>query len=273
MNPFKCADEMLYLDSSSGKGTFMFKLDGRVKILAAFLGILTTVTLGNWSLTLPFTLGCLSLAILSKVGVKQYLSRMVYPGLFAAFIALVQPFMFGETVLYSIDAGFINLKLYTEGVGYAMLIFSRIIAAVSILNLLTLTTPMAVLLEALAWLRVPKTMVTLTALMLRYIFLFIEEGTKIYRAQCSRGAYADTLGYMAKIRNYSLMGAALIEGSIRRSSGTYRAMLSRGYSEGSRLCQSKKLLPRDVIAGFLVLIFLFTILVADKTAGGTLWTL
>ncbi|MDP6613335.1 MAG: energy-coupling factor transporter transmembrane component T, partial [Candidatus Hydrothermarchaeota archaeon] len=92
-------------------------------------------------------------------------------------------------------------------------------------------------------------------------------------AQCSRGAYSDTLGYMAKIKNYSVMGAALIEGSIRRSSSTYRAMLARGYTEGSRLYQSKKVLPRDVIAGFLVLIFLFTILLADKTPGGAPWML
>lgn len=265
----KCADELLYLGSS--RGTFLFAMDGRVKILAAFLSIFTVVALSSWLLTLPFTLGCLFLAWLSKAGVKPYLTRMVYPGLFAAIIALVQPFVYGHTVLYSLDAGF-SIKLYSEGLDFAALLFTRIIAAVSILNLLTITTPLAVLLETFVWLRIPKTIVTITALMLRYVYLFIDEGTRIYRAQSSRGAFAGHLGYAAKLRNYSLLGAALIEGSLRRSNGTYLAMLSRGYNESSGLWEARKFLPRDLMAGLLVMMFLFTILALDKT-GGAPWSL
>jgi|TARA_B100002003_G_scaffold248643_1_gene282929 cobalt/nickel transport system permease protein len=264
MNPLQCADEFFNLDRNISKNSFLAKFDGRVKIIATFLGILTAVTLNNWILTIPFTIGCLILAIFSRVKINQYFFRMVYPIVFATFISVVQLFVFGNTIRYTIEINFITLNIFNEGIVFGTLLFFKIIAAVSLLNLLTLTTPMIGILEALVMLKVPKILVTITALMLRYVFLFIEEGTAIYRAQCSRGAYSSTQSYISKMRNYSLMAVALIEASLRKSSRTYQAMVSRGHNEDSVLFQSKKVKLPDIVAGFFIVTFFITIFIVDK---------
>ena len=62
-----------------------------------------------------------------------------------------------------------------------------VLAGVSLMLVLGLTTPLPRLLSALRWYRVPALLIEIGLLMYRYLFLFAEEATRMRQAQRLRG--------------------------------------------------------------------------------------
>ncbi|MFQ5976011.1 MAG: cobalt ECF transporter T component CbiQ [Candidatus Hydrothermarchaeales archaeon] len=244
----------------------LFKLDARVKVVIAVIGIFTSVLLKSWSITFLITAACLFLALSSKIPMKMYLERMAFPLVFGAFIAVVQPFTYGTKTQYVLNIGILSLPVYNEGISFGMLVFHRVLAAASLLNLLTLVTPIVSILDSLSWLKVPKLMIDLTALIMRYIFVLAEESRKISASMVSRLGFSKHLSYKERIKNYGILGGVLILKSSKRAENSYLAMRSRGYSVDSKFYSSinGKLPKRDLAIGTASAIFFLFLFISDK---------
>ena len=83
----------------------------------------------------------------------------------------------------------LNLAIYDVGINFGLLIFTRCLAAVSVLNLLILINPMEKILDALRWFHIPSVIVDTMMLMFRYISLISDETARIHKAQESRLGY------------------------------------------------------------------------------------
>jgi cobalt/nickel transport system permease protein len=99
--------------------------------------------------------------------------------------------------------------------------------------LLTGTTRFPDVLHALRHLRVPSVLITVTAFMYRYLFLLVDEATRLIRGRQSRSAYRrDQRGGLSvsqKARITGNMVGQLFIRSIDRSERVYNAMAARGY--------------------------------------------
>lgn len=245
-----CASEMLLLEKFSGsQNALLFRIDARAKVLGAFGGVFLAAFLGSWISAALVILLCFTLAPASKIPVKIYLSRMVFPLIFGGFVSMTQLLLYGEA-----------------GVSFGALLFARVLATASLLNLLSLTTPLTALLEALAWLRVPPIILDLTALMLRFVFLFARESSTIYAAMDSRLAFSHELPIKEKLRNFSALAGALLLKSLKRAENSYIAMLSRGYSPDSRFYfhHQRELPVRDLAFIALAVILFLGLFIGDK---------
>lgn len=268
INIQQCIEELIQIDRLSyiDEKPPLFKLDARVKVVVAIIGIFTATLLTSWSPALLIILLCLLLAWASKISPRMYLERMIFPFIFGAFIAMIQPFTYGTTTIHILNLSLISLPIYKEGITFGILIFSRVLAAASLLNLLTIVTPIISILDALSWLKVPRVMIDLTALIIRHIFVLAEESQKITTAMNSRMGFSKHLNYKERTKNYGILGGSLIIRSQKRAEKTYQAMLSRGYTLDSKFYTTKKqnLPNKDLAIGTITTMFFIILLISDK---------
>ena len=141
----------------------------------------------------------------------------------------------------------------------------RCLAAVAILYLLILVTPITDLMDSIAWFKVPSAILDTMMLMFRYISLLSEESNRIRKAQESRLGYSKKLGLFKKISNLGTLAGMLVARSFDRALQVGDAMVSRCYTGTSNMFYySKKRLPReDTLIGVLAIVGIIGILTID----------
>ncbi len=195
--------------------------DSRIKILISFLLITAMTVMKHWYLPIAISLVCIVFAAKLKV-IRDYGKKLIFPLALALFIFLTQSFTNGVN---AINLGIFSV--YSEGINYGFLIFSRVFASASILLLLAITTSESELLESLRWFRVPKTILEISSFMTRYIITFSNEGEKLRLAQESRCGFSRNLGFKDRMQNIACICGLLITRALAKSDDIYKAMLSR----------------------------------------------
>jgi cobalt/nickel transport system permease protein len=203
-------------------------IDQRTKVLLSFFLIISVTLMRHWYIPIFISAICLFFAIKHNV-TKNYINKLIFPVILTFFILLIQTFSYGMNAL-----SFGNGPIYEESFFFGLMIFSRVIASASILILLIVTTSEAELLETMSWLKLPATIIEISSLMKRYIKTFSIEGTKLRMAQDSRCGFSERLGFVGRMKNTASISGALILRAFSRSNDVYRAMLSRGWKQGSQ---------------------------------------
>jgi cobalt/nickel transport system permease protein len=114
--------------------------------------------------------------------------------------------------------------LRPEGLGVFLGILARGTFAIGTMVLLSNTTPFSALLELLRWLRFPPILVTVLALLYRYLFILIDEAERILRARRAR-----TVVRKGRWRILGTVLGELFVRSTERSERVYLAMRARGW--------------------------------------------
>lgn len=233
-------------------GSSLNRLDARVKFICAIVAVFGAVALTNAWYAFVFIIACIVLAVYARASLKGYFKRLLYPISIALLIAAIQIFS-GAHVVEIVP--FLGWKIYAEGILFGTLIFMRVLAAASILNLLITVTPMETLLDSLSWFRIPSVILDTTMLMYRYISVVNEEKARIYTAQQSRCGYTKSVSIFRKLGNYGIVGGMLLVKSFDRAIKVGNAMVSRGYTGTSSLFDySQKPLKKKDIATCIIVI-------------------
>ena len=110
---------------------------------------------------------------------------------------------------------------------------TRVAASISLVVLLTLTTPWNRLLAALRALRVPKMFVLVLGMAYRYVFHLLGAVTDMYTARQARTVGSDT--DVASGRRFVAASAGALFGKAHAlSEEVYMAMVARGYTGDPR---------------------------------------
>ena len=204
----------------------------------------------------------LLLAQLSSIRLSFFLKRtFFFIPLFSFFIVIPAIFSFvtpGRS-LVSFTVFSLHFTVTRQGVGSALLFFFRVLASVSMVTLLLLTTRQHVLLKVLRIFKVPQVFVMTMGMSLRYIFLLLDIIQKTFIAIKSRVGYVASTTTGRRIVGVNM--ASLWLRSYRLQSQVYDAMLSRGYTGEALVFTEFKARMKDA----LFLAFSFC------TLAGTLW--
>lgn len=233
--------------------------DSRIRLLLSFLLIIALSTMRHWYFPIGATILCIFFAAKLNV-IKDYSKKLIFPLVLALFIFALQSLTYGVN---KVDMGIISV--YSEGIEYGLLIFSRVFASASVLILLMLTTSENELLDSMRYFGVPGTMVEISSFMSRYIRTFSSEGRKLKLAQASRCGFSSNANFTKRMHNIASICGALIVRAFARSDEVYRAMLSRGWKSNLRhSIDCRPLNKRDMILGILSSIGIFALLGADR---------
>jgi cobalt/nickel transport system permease protein len=198
-----------FLDRYSRLNSPIHRLPTTVKLLSTLCIISATVTV-HFTQVWFFILVAGGLLILSALTTIPW--RFVFGRLM-----VLEPFALGIAVmaLFQENGVFVFLSILTKS---TLCLFTVI--------LLSNTTPFAEILLSLKRFGVPKLLITILALMYRYLFVLIDEAERLNRARGSR-TFSDT-----RLRKWSSMASLvgqLFVRSTERAERIYAAMSARGW--------------------------------------------
>ena len=238
-------------------------LDARVKLIIAVAVIFGVVFMVHWQTTLVVLAASIALVFYSRMSLKTYLKRLLYPSYIIVLVAVVQPFTYGSTVSAIVPG--LGLPVFQEGITFGILVFSRALAAISVLNLLVFVTPMETLMDSLRWFRVPDVILDTMMLMYRYIAIVSEESSRMRKAQESRLGYSKSVSIPRKLANFGTLAGMLLTRSFDQAIKVGNAMIARGYTGASSLFTytTGKLRHRDILAGLIAILTIVALVVVD----------
>jgi cobalt/nickel transport system permease protein len=224
-------------DVANGPGLLQ-RIDARVK-LVSLLGVLVAAALvRNVEVLAGLYVLALVVAAASHLKLSFFVKRVWL------FIPIFTGVVVAPATLNIVTKGHVvvalgswwfghRIGITSQGLAAAGLIVSRVAVSISIVVLLTITTPWAKLMAALRALYVPRMFIQVVGMAYRYIFYLLGSVDDMYTARRSRmvGAETDTKAG----RSFVAATAGSLFGKAHAlSEEVYMAMVSRGYTGNAR---------------------------------------
>ena len=253
----------LYLNQHS----IIHQLDARVKLVLtlAFLVCLNLTPSAAWPSYILFFALLLSAALAARLKPKLLLTRslIAFPFMLAAL-----PLIFtGPAPHLLLRLGGTDLLFSIAGIERFFSIAIKMWLSVQAAVILGAATRFSDLANALLQLKAPRLLVAVTTLMWRYLFVIVEEVTRMLRARSSRSAFAPgthraggSLWWRARVTGG--MAGSLFLRALERSDRVYAAMLSRGYTgdlPAGQVFSIPSVEKRLLYPGILILVLLLII--------------
>jgi cobalt/nickel transport system permease protein len=219
------------------------RLDPRVKVVVAFLFILSTVLLpdGAWFAYLLSFGVLLAISLASKLGAGFALRRsfIVLP---FVLVAVTLVFTLPGEPVFSWTIWRWQLTATDTGLLRFTSILLRSWISIQMAILLVATTPFPDLIHAMRHLKIPGVLVSIISFMYRYLHVLVDETLRLLRAREARSARllelpgergrkirpGGSLTWRARVAG-NMVGQLMIR-SLERSERVYNAMVARGYS-------------------------------------------
>lgn len=173
---------------------------------------------------------CMSAAVVlaGRGPLSSYLKLILPAAAFAAVGSVIILFFFGSgTEVFSIGIYNYHLSATTGGVNSAVLVMARTISGMCCMFFLALSTPMVELFSVLKTSRLPDSLIELSILIYRYIFVLMGVAMSIKYAQTIRLGYKD---FLTSLRSTAMLASALFIRSWEQGEKLYVSMDSRCYS-------------------------------------------
>jgi cobalt/nickel transport system permease protein len=239
------------LAGNSELSTPWHRLTPRTRVLCALLFVFATALTpnGQWWVWAVYAMGLMALILLSQVTLKVLLKRVMVESAFIGVVLLGTLFRPGETVLW--QWGWFSIS--TTGLAILGSVSLKALLCLLMLNLLTLTTPVPALLQALAELKCPPLLVAVIASMYRYLHLLIDEFQTMSRAASARNLLGSRHHQRLVIGN--MIGVLFIR-TYERGERIHQAMLARGYTGLPTRVEKLPGSHRDIWALCLLVLFI-----------------
>ncbi|UGV40378.1 cobalt ECF transporter T component CbiQ [Methanococcoides orientis] len=199
-----------------------------LKLAIITFGLLMGVS--SQSFILPFTVAlCMSFATVhfGKIPVRFYLKILSAPAVFVILSVIIIAFFFGSgTELFGFNVFSYRFGINTGGLDMALLVFSRTLSGMSCLFFLALTTPMVELFSVLKATKLPDSLIELSMMMYRYIFVFLEVAWGIRYAQSVRLGYKD---WRTGLNSLAMLATTLFIRSWEQGEKIFISMSARCY--------------------------------------------
>ncbi|NJC81772.1 cobalt ECF transporter T component CbiQ [Planosporangium mesophilum] len=262
--------QVMFSEEIAGRPGLLQRLDPRLKAVSLVV-LLVAVGLVHHVGTL---VACYALTLLlataSRLPLAFFIKRVwlfipIFSGIVVlpATLSIVTP---GEVVLplwhwHGAPQGFT-----AQGLTSAALVISRVATSVSLVVLLTLTTPWTRLLAALRALGVPRIFILIIGMAYRYVFLLLGVVTEMYEARKARTVRARRNDRAA--RGFVAASAGALFGRAGHlSEEVHLAMVARGYRGSPRTLHAFRLRAADAVAAVVVLAAAVTIYGGDVLVG------
>lgn len=213
------------------------RLDPRVKILLTAFYIAAIFIAKKYWMYAVFAAYILAAALIARVPLKLLL-KSLRPILFIVVFTFIMNLLLVREgrLLWS----FWKIRIYSEGIHYAVRLALRLILLLFGTSMLTFTTSPIALTDALERLMKPLSVIKFPAhelammmtIALRFIPTLLEEADKIMKAQKARGADFDTGNLFKKAKAMIPLLVPLFVSAFRRADELAMAMESRCYHGG-----------------------------------------
>jgi cobalt/nickel transport system permease protein len=241
--------QVMFAEDTAGQAGLLQRIDPRAKIVSLLVLLVGASLLHTIPALLALYALTLGLAALSALPVWFFIKRVwLFVPIFTGIVVL-------PATLSIVTHGHVVLTLWhwhghpegltSQGLTTAGLVVTRVAVSISLVVLLTLTTPWVRLLAALRGLGLPRMFVLVIAMAYRYLFLLLGAVTDMYEARKARAVGAVKHDRAARAFVAASAGA-LLGRSHHLSEEVHQAMVARGYRGDARTLEQPRLRATDV---------------------------
>lgn len=258
-------------DMAQRRGSLQ-RLDPRVKLLS-MLGLLVVAALvRNIPTLLAMYAATLVLSVLSRIPLGFFVRRVwLFIPIFTGVVVL-------PATLSFITPGDIVMPLWrwhghavgvtSQGLEAAGLIVSRVAVSISLVVLLTITTPWTKVLAAMRALLVPRIFILVIGMAYRYIFLLLNSVTDMYTAREARSVAGPSRGDAREGQRFVAASAGALFGKAHAlAEEVHMAMVSRGYRGNARTLSGLQVRAVDVVWTMGCIVVAVLVLGGDRLLG------
>jgi len=243
--PFATGDSLLH------------RIDPRAKLVAALAGSVTIALLGSlWAVAAALVFSVV-LAGLARLKAAALLRRLILPNALVAFLWLTLPWSTPGRALWTLGP----LVGTAEGVRLALLITVKCNAILVAMSVLLATCSLHELAVAMQRLGMPKKLVLVLILSLRYLNVIRDESVRLRQAAAVRGFVPRT--NVATYRTLADFLGSLLVRSDERAGRIYGAMRCRGFDGRFPALSARRMRPDDWIAGICLVLLIAGLGVLD----------
>ena len=217
LQDFLAAEASLYGQIPRG----LARWDARLKVALTTLAVLSNVLWPSATLSIWLWFAAWLGLALSRVPWRQA-ALVIFPPLWEKLLVIIGfGWGFGNTPL----AHWGPLTFYREGLTMGLTAGLRVLAEMSWMAALILTTAFTDILAALRWFKIPAIVVDLLAAMYRYVFLLFDEYQTMRAAARARGGYQN---YRTSMATLGQILAQIFMRALERAERVDQAMRVRG---------------------------------------------
>ncbi|GAP20259.1 cobalt ECF transporter T component CbiQ [Leptolinea tardivitalis] len=239
------------LEQYRDRNSLIHTVHARVKIIFTLVFILAVnlTPAGTWTGFILYFSILISIIMLSRLGIRYVLKRSLFA---LPFILSAIPLIFWgpEPVNHIWLLNRVQVPFSLVGLERCISITLKAWLSVQAAIVLTGTTPFSSIIEGFRQIHVPLILISIIELMWRYLFVIVDEVTRMMRARTSRSTqigkpYHSGGSVLWRAQVTGNMAGSLFLRSIERSERVYAAMLSRGYTGEPLSVSSTNLSKKD----------------------------
>lgn len=259
--------QALDLDTLAAGDSVIHKLEGRVKLISLIAIIVYCVFASQLIVPIILEIYLLIIMYLSKLSFVNSFKRILILLPFGGLIIIFQPFIHPGNVLWSYSW----LTITDAGLNFGILLLARLIVSLTAIVILSSTSPMQQVVTSLRKLKMPKDLAMILSIMVRFLFMFIDEYEAIKKAQKSRNfdIHSKITPYKWRIKQVGYTIAMMFLKSYEQGEKVYKSMISRGFNEDSELFSEKQKLEKNdyyYLVSLIIILIILTIIIFNFTA-------
>ena len=252
----------LNLDELASKDSPIHRLDGRIKLISTVFIIVIAAFSNNIFIPIILEIFLLIIIKIAKLSYIDSFKRIALLLPFGGAIIIFQPFIHPGNILWSYSW----IKITDTGLNWAILLITRMIVSLTSIVILSSTSPMQQIVASFRRLRMPKDLAMILSIMVRFLFVFIDELAAIRKSQKSRNfhIHSKLTPYKWRIKQVGYSIAMMFVKSYEQGERVYKSMISRGFSDKSDLFNEKTSLEKSdyiYIGTIIVLVIILQIII------------
>jgi len=224
-------DSYFAVDALTQRDNVFTRMDARIKVILCITAVITVFAIPGFKFALGLFGVIMAALFFIRAPRRLIIGRLIAPLVLGAIVFLLLVFSQSGHPMFTLNILSLKLVGYREGAILGIIIMARASACVSLLLLLSMTTPLNELGYALVYLKFPKVIVEILLLTYRYLFVLWDEGMRIRQAQVLRLGYGYGLSsWKRSVKSTGTLMAMVLIRAYDRAEHTFNAMLVRSYN-------------------------------------------
>jgi cobalt/nickel transport system permease protein len=240
--------DLSYLEDLAAQSSVVHRLDPRIKVVITAVFVLCVVSFDKYAISalLPFVVFLLVIAGIANIPLDFIIRKLVVVSPFAIMVGIFNPFLDQQTIMHLGSIGI------SGGIISFVSILLRFSLTVGAMLVLIATAGFNSVCMAMVKLGMPKIFAVQLLMLYRYIFVFVDEGLRMFQARTLRSFQKRAMS----IKTFSYIIGQMLLRTIDRAQRIHLAMLCRGFDGTIRIRQSLKITTSDITVLILCLALL-----------------
>ena len=246
--------QIIRFDDLASKKSPIHNLEGRIKLITTLLIIITCVVSKELFIPIGLEIALLIILHIANLSYTDSFKRLLMLLPFGGAVIIFQPFFHPGNVL----ASYSWITVTDTGLNWGILLLTRMIVTLTAIILYSSTIPLQEMASSFRKLKMPRDLAMILSIMVRFLFLFVDELAAIRKSQKARNFSINSkkTPYKWRVKQVGYTVGMMFLKAYEQGERVHKSMLSRGFNDTSEMFDEKQKLEKIDYEYLLIIILI-----------------